>query len=210
MKKKFNLLLISILFFNLSYTETNISVVEKLKEDDWVCSFFNDVLNSQKRDTYYKYSPQYSENPYIEEELSGEMHLWHQGEWIPENIEFSKNLKSLVICYHYFDVDKIDGNTVTVHVAKINEDSNSYADNYTKLNWTKLSTNKKFSLIFEFDGDYVDIYVNNKKNYFATFCRYDISTYNQLKDLIKTNECEPWMIEFPKRSDGSIDFVTDK
>ena len=45
---------------------------------------------------------------------------------------------------------------------------------------------------------------------FTSFCKYDISTYNQLKTLIKTNECKPWMIEYPKRANGSIDFVSSK
>lgn len=92
----------------------------------------------------------------------------------------------------------------------LNSYDNFNSDKYLNLNWSLLNTKKKFVFIFEFDGDYVDIYVNDKKHFFATFCKYDISTYNQLIDLIKTNECKPWMIEYPKRANGSIDFVSSK
>ena len=117
---------------------------------------------------------------------------------------------TLNICYHLYKIDVIKGNKISVHVTETDEYTNTYNDKNTNLNWTLLNKKNKFNLIFEFDGDYVDIYVNNKKNYFATFCKYDISTYNQLKDLIKTNECEPWMIEYPKRADGRIDYVNEK
>lgn len=209
MKKIFNFILICFLFLNFSCAENNISVAEKLKEDTWVWSVYNDVLNSEKRDTYYKYAPYYLTDPYGEPELD-EVFLWYEKGWGPESIEFDEKNNTLNICYHLYKIDVIKGNKISVHVTETDEYTNTYNDKNTNLNWTLLNKKNKFNLIFEFDGDYLDLYVNDKKHPFATFCKYDISTYNQLKDLIKTNECEPWMIEYPKRADGSIDFVTNK
>ena len=207
MKKLPTLLLLGMLFLNLSCAENTVSVIDKLREDDWVCSFFNDVLNTQNRDTYYKYAPYYLTDPYGEPELD-EVFLWYEKGWGPESIEFDEKNNTLNICYHLYKIDVIKGNKISVHVTETDEYTNTYNDKKTNLNWKLLNNKKKFTLIFEFDGDYVDIYVNNKKNFFATFCKYDITTYNQLKDLIKTNKCEPWMIEYPKRADGSIDYVS--
>ena len=207
MKKLPTLLLLGMLFLNLSCAENTVSVIDKLREDDWVCSFFNDVLNTQNRDTYYKYAPYYLTDPYGEPELD-EVFLWYEKGWGPESIEFDEKNNTLNICYHLYKIDVIKGNKISVHVTETDEYTNTYNDKKTNLNWKLLNNKKKFTLIFEFDGDYVDIYVNNKKNFFATFCKYDITTYNQLKDLIKTNECEPWEITYPKRADGSIDYVS--
>ena len=208
MKKLPALLLLGMLFLNLSRAENTVSVIDKLREDDWVCSFFNDVLNTQNRDTYYKYAPYYLENPEYEEDLTGERYPWYEGIWHPNFISISKGCKSLWIASHDYDIKKLSGNKVYIEISKERMLDNLDADKYVDLNWKLLNNKKKFTLIFEFDGDYVDIYVNNKKNFFATFCKYDITTYNQLKDLIKTNKCEPWMIEYPKRADGSIDYVS--
>ena len=81
MKKLINLLLIGILFLNLSCAENNVSVKDKLKEDNWVWSVYNDVLNSQSRDTYYKYAPYYLEEPYADPELSDEVFFWYEKGW---------------------------------------------------------------------------------------------------------------------------------
>ena len=208
MKKLPALLLLGMLFLNLSCAENTVSVIDKLREDDWVCSFFNDVLNTQDRDTYYKYAPYYLENPYADPEISDKVFLWYEKGWGPERIEIKEKSSLLNICWHLYKIDEINGNKIKVHVEEIDEYTNTYNDEHTNLNWKLFNKKKKFTFIFEFDGDYLDLYVNDKKHPFATFCKYDISTYNQLKDLIKTNKCEPWMIEYPKRADGSIDYVS--
>lgn len=210
MKKMINILLLGVFLLNLSYAENKISELDKLNECDWVCSFFNDILNVQDRNVYYKYSSYYIENPDYEEDLTGNIFPWYEGIWYPDFIAISKNKQSLWIASHNYAIKKISGNQIYVELTEKELKDNFNSDKYLNLNWSLLNTKKKFSFIFEFDGDYVDIYVNDKKHFFATFCKYDISTYNQLKTLIKTNECKPWMIEYPKRANGSIDFVSSK
>lgn len=210
MKKMISLLLLGVFLLNLSYAENKISELDKLNECDWVCAFFNDILNAQDRNVYYKYSPYYLENPDYEEDLTGNIFPWYEGIWYPDFIAISKNKQSLWIAAHNYAIKKISGNQIYVELTENELKDNFNSDKYLNLNWSLLNTKKKFVFIFEFDGDYVDIYVNDKKHFFATFCKYDISTYNQLKTLIKTNECKPWMIEYPKRANGSIDFVSSK
>ena len=89
MKKIFNFILICLLFLNFSCAENNICVAEKLKEDTWVWSVYNDVLNSEKRDTYYKYAPYYLTDPYGEPELD-EVFLWYEKGWGSESIEIDE------------------------------------------------------------------------------------------------------------------------
>ena len=127
-----------------------------------------------------------------------------------DKLNVSENKQSLWIAAHNYAIKKISGNQIYVELTENELKDNFNSDKYLNLNWSLLNTKKKFVFIFEFDGDYVDIYVNDKKHFFATFCKYDISTYNQLIDMINTNECEPWMIEYPKRANGSIDFVSSK
>ena len=106
-----------------------------------------------------------------------------------------------------FRIESIKDNTIVCYQDKSDLFFNEDAKKYTTLNYPLLEKKQKTTLILEFDGDYVDVYVNNKKTKFASFCKYDISTYNQLIDLVNTNECETWMIEYPKRADGSIDYI---
>lgn len=215
----------SILFtFFSSCNAQNIDFEKIIKGDYWIPTLYNDVLSSQKRDTYYKYAPYYLEHPtkeYSDSHFSDyKIIKWYESDsWRPMDISFTerkefynygKTVKTIVIGQHEYDIEKIDKDKIILNISEENIKTNQYADIELNIGFEKLEGKKRISLLFVFDGDYLDLYVNDKKHHFASFCKYEISTYNQLKDLIKTNECEPWFIEYPKRADGSIDYVTGK
>lgn len=202
----------------------NIDIEKMLKHKIWIPTLYNDVLSSESRDTYYKYAPYYLEHPtkeFSDPHFSDyKIIKWYESDsWEPIKLSFKerkefysygKTIESFVIGQHEYDIVKKVKNKMIINISEDNLKTNKYADFELNIGFEKLEGKKNISLIFEFDGDYVDIYVNDKKHFFATFCKYDISTYNQLIDLINTNECEPWMIEYPKRANGSIDFVSSK
>lgn len=203
-----------ILFFSSFFCYgQEIDVEKKLKGQHWVWSVYNDVLNSQDRNTYYKYAPYYLDNPNVWNDSMDSYFKWYERDWWPQDIKISQNKKhteygkSINIAGFSFRIESIKNNTIVCYQDKSDLFFNKDAKKYTTLNYPLLEKKQKTTLILEFDGDYVDVYVNNKKTRFASFCKYDISTYNQLIDLVNTNECETWMIEYPKRADGSIDYI---
>lgn len=207
MKKK--ILSITLLLTIVFCFAQEIKLQEKITGTHWVCSFFNDVLKTKQRDTYYKYSQYYFENQETWNDRQDCFSPWYENNWSPTFMSFNNDGTNLWIASHTYDVKKIEKNKIFVELDENGISRNLAADKYTNLNWGLINNKKKFTFIFEFDGDYVDIYINNKKNLFATFCKYDGYTYNELQHLIKGGDFGPWNINYPKRSNGSIDYVSE-
>lgn len=207
MKKK--ILCLVCLFLTFFCFAEKSALEKRLQEDNWCFSFYNDVLETEQRETYYKYASYYLENPETWIDSMDAYYPWYERDWWPAEICFSKDGTGIYIASHTYDVKSIKENKIEIVVDERWIEDNNSADQYINANW-KLLHKKKFTFIFEFDGDYLDLYVNDKKHLFATFCRYGIRTYNQLIKLINTNECQSWKIKFPERADGSIDYVSEK
>lgn len=218
MKKKI-IFVLTLLISIYAYAQDN-SVISKLETGYWIPNFFNDVLQSQNRDTYYKYAPtlenttrEYSDPHFSDYKIVDWYELWKPirigFSSRKENVTYGATIQQLVIGNHKYDIKQIKKNKIYITISEENINTNRYADLELNMLFEKLDKLKEFVFIFEFDGDYVDIYINNKKKLFATFCKYDGYTYNELQHLIKGGDFGPWNINYPKRSNGSIDYVSE-
>ena len=63
-------------------------------------------------------------------------------------------------------------------------------------------------IILRFDGDYLEVYLNNLTDYYDTFCKVDNETLNQYNNLIQTNKCDLSRVTWPRHADGSCDYET--
>ena len=66
------------------------------------------------------------------------------------------------------------------------------------------------TIILRFDGDYLEVYLNNLTDYYDTFCKVDNETLNQYNNLIQTNTCDLSKITWPRHADGSCDYDSSK
>jgi len=62
-------------------------------------------------------------------------------------------------------------------------------------------------MIFLPDGDYMDVYLDNINNKFATFTKVDIAFLEELEILVKKNNINiNRLIHWPRRADGTMDY----
>ena len=66
------------------------------------------------------------------------------------------------------------------------------------------------TIILRFDGDYLEVYLNNLTDYYDTFCKVDNETLNQYNNLIQTNKCDLSRVTWPRHADGSSDYGDSK
>ncbi len=66
------------------------------------------------------------------------------------------------------------------------------------------------TIILRFDGDYLEVYLNNLTDYYDTFCKVDNETLNQYNNLIQTNKCDLSPVTWPRHADGSCDYDGSK
>ena len=66
---------------------------------------------------------------------------------------------------------------------------------------------RSFDLVLKLDNNYLDIYLDNEENHFATFVRADENIMNELNKLMRTNNINFSKINYwPRRADGSMDY----
>jgi hypothetical protein len=79
--------------------------------------------------------------------------------------------------------------------------------------WPLSAATNFFTLIFEFDGDYLTVYLENKETVFARFVHVDVNLYNMIHDLVHENlksDYHSYDFTWPRRADGSMDYQPPK
>ena len=108
---------------------------------------------------------------------------------------------------------------LSFYMNKINYENGCFYINVVKTFNCKKNENKlpfsswpiqedECTIILRFDGDYLEVYLNNLTDYYDTFCKVDNETLNQYNNLIQTNKCDLSRVTWPRRADGSSDYET--
>lgn len=89
---------------------------------------------------------------------------------------------------------------------------NDWYDDYSSLDWKKIRQKKFNSFYFNFEGDYLYIYLNGYANtdIFAKFVRMDDKTLAEFKKLISDNTINLSNVTWPRHADGSCDYDGSK
>jgi hypothetical protein len=73
-------------------------------------------------------------------------------------------------------------------------------------NLSYLINDEPLVLYVIFDGDYLDLYVDNVSQKLTTLVRADEEFVTQFNQLIKINSCDLSNVQWPRRADGSMDY----
>ena len=65
-------------------------------------------------------------------------------------------------------------------------------------------------MILQFDGDYLNVYLNDLKGYYGTFCKIDKKTLDEYNSLISTGKSNLSRVTWPRHADGSCDYDGSK
>ena len=98
----------------------------------------------------------------------------------------------------------------------ISHNKNYYLDIKKTYNCKQLENRHSFSkwpitedectMILEFDGDYLNVYLNDLKNYYGTFCKIDKKTLDEYNSLISIGKCDLSRVTWPRHADGTCDY----
>ena len=178
----------------------------------WTNAYYVDVLASQDRDRMLKYQGDYLQkminsvgegNPtwlYVYQTRSD----LHESVWIYQS--------SISMGYHYpisFFIKNIspfnDGFKITVQGDDYFKSNYKYEEGFIDY-FDRPCPEGTFNLILIRDGDYLDVYLENMGNHFATFILVKQNFQDQLFNLIHTESCDLTNITWPTRADGSMDY----
>lgn len=193
-----------------------------LKNETWILADYYDILKSQDRDNlikkfpkveelYYTYSD-HLEEPIIETwinhyERKFEIIFSYYNEFTyatrysPDTkiLEIGDSLKKMFcISDIYFS-----NNCFQLKIYSPSDYANVYL-NYYIIPFPKFNKNFEYKFNIYFDGDYFDLYLNNK--FIHKFCRIDEASLKEYQNLIKDNKCDLSKVTWPRHADGKCDY----
>lgn len=177
-----------------------------------------DVLKSKNRETVKKYQPRIEKTGY---DYGDEFLPWydaHAFDFMALYVN-GNNLQMLSL-YRYKIIDLTFGDTymATVRMSDtlksfmqaVRENPKGRA-NINVIDASPLKNAKPivldgdwFYLIFDFAGQYLDVYVNERSesSHLATYCYLDKRSFHELRNLIVNNTCDLSRVTWPKRDLG--------
>ena len=183
----------------------------------WIISYYLDVLRSQNRDTFLNYEKQWIEfeTSKIEYSISNnEAPL--DDKWYDSRIYFESLVfyNAVIIMggfgrNDFFITDIVSFDT-GYKISIIGD--RWYASSLDiwheiSLPFPRYTDRQSFDLIFIPDGDYMDAYLDDPGNHFATFAKVDVNVLEELHMLMLNNTVDVSRITFwPRRADGSMDY----
>jgi hypothetical protein len=95
-----------------------------------------------------------------------------------------------------------DGYVLTV------KESNAFQRGNKWWNWPRPEARELFTILLIPDGDYVDLYLDNKSTLIDTFVLVNRDFIIQVRNLVSGNSVDLSRVSWPRRADGSTDYST--
>lgn len=192
-----------------------------LRNETWVLAEYYDILKSQNRNTLIKIFPKVEGQYYFVDEHNYEPYekTWtdmyekkfeiifsYPDEFVGNN-DYSQDTKMLYIGdgpYIQFVISDIIFNKSNVQLYI--QSPNKYAGRSFDfiINYPVFNKTSKYNFNIYFDGDYFDLYINNKLVH--KFCRIDENSLAQYQNLIKDTTCDLSKVTWPRHADGTCDY----
>ena len=181
----------------------------------WLTGYYNEVIQKRDRDVILKYIPKYAAQPLIfHYELDKEFY-WYED----PSLQFGllSIMKSYISDERFINIQeyiftllkikKIEENFYEIIVEKKYLNKNAIESAvFRGGNLSKAYNREINTLYFKFDGDYLYIYLEDKKTLLTTYYAYDETEYKCLKNAIKTNQFNMNDYTMPRHADGSCDY----
>lgn len=192
----------------LQEDEVELSKSKKLFQDsklkEFIPVWYFDILVKQDINLIYNYQPKWNKIKQIKNDNSmlGEDFL---DSFYPESFEIN-NLYFYMSRGQGFPISKIESKKdyfkIYIHRTKdayIAEDY-PYPDEYEKV-----INEENFILFMKFDGDYVDVWINNLESYLGKYALAPAETCFEIQNLL-LGKCDLTNVTWPRHADGSCDY----
>lgn len=207
-----------VLFFsayNLFSQENIRDFLETINAGNYVIDFYCDVLKSGNRDMIHKFSDIYVDKTVPDPDYITWEFKWYDWKIFPlENVKIKIDKRTNNIDEEYFEISNhgiyprvFNGGNI-IEISFKEDIYNSDFDNQSSLNWNPVRNKQINSFFFRFDGDYLYVYLNEKKEdaLFAIFININDKTFEEFKNLILTNKCDLSKVTWPRHADGTCDY----
>jgi len=184
----------------------------------WLTGYYNEVIQKRDRDVILKYIPKHVEEPYIFHYELDEGFDWYEDsslDYYGRCIIGHSNIYNDTIIHileEPFVLLKSKKETKDFYEITVKDD---YVDeefinrtSYYGGDWSAAKNKMINKLYFKFDGDYLYIYLEDKKTLLTTYYAYDETEYKCLKNAIKTNRFHMSDYTMPRHADGTCDYET--
>jgi len=188
--------------FSQDVTQKNLQ--EILTENRWYDVFYAKVLQKNNRDNALDYLPFHKKNPQIYFGHLDAERYWYEADYWPTDA-LVMDEEGFNFFGHLFDIIEVKqiptGSfyKISISVSDNLQKRNDENDDYSYHNWELTRSRSRFTFLFVFDGDFLDIFVDDFSKHFATFCRYDDATKKEIKNLINYNSYNEENVTWPCR-----------
>ena len=215
MNKK--MVLMAVLLVNMVAAVFGTDFEERITEKIWYRDYFNEVIYRKDRNILVEYQPRLKE-PYFDIDPGfGEITYWFDDPgryW--DRLDCIKLDDSEYGYYIRIGIDgasykakKLTPDLYELELEDVRISEKEYEDLLERGHDRRFAldaTEPRYSLFFRFDGEYLYIYLEDGKTLYATYCAYDESEVQALREAIRTNEFDMTKITFPYHADGTCDY----
>ena len=218
--KKILILIVSITLASYLFAENTLGKLKQtLNTNNYVLSWYFDVLQSKERNTVNKFTAKLHNRSYFDIDGSWEVIWYSQDIFEIETLKIydgnSTDLENAIVIgnSHYFITTSIQTicNTIFLlncYKTKYNE------DDFSTINWDPVRiffiNADNYKLLLSIDGDYIHVYYDaiSEKKHICSFCKMNDVTLNEFKSVIFNNTCDLSRVTWPRHADGSCDYET--
>ncbi|MCI6479564.1 MAG: SH3 domain-containing protein [Candidatus Treponema excrementipullorum] len=215
MKKR--MMLAVVLLINVVAAVFGTDFEERITEKIWYRDYFNEVIYRKDRNILVEYQPRLKE-PYFDIDPGfGEITYWFDDPgryWDRldciklDDSEYGYYIR-IGIDGASYKVKKLTPDLYELELEDVRISRKEYEDLLERGHDRRFAldaTEPEYSLYFRFDGEYLYIYLEDGKTLYATYCAYDESEAQALREAIRTNEFDMTKFTFPRHADGTCDY----
>ena len=194
------------------------NILKKVNGETWVLEEYYKVLFSQNEETLIEELPLVETNYYIMDEHSPEVLEYHWKDlyqymfevyfydknymYYSQNEHYSNSIRIGDLYNCYFEIISFELNKCSL---EFKVSCNNVSDfNNPIIDFPEIKKQNNYILKFVFDGDYFDLFVDNK--FVHRFCYISEETKMQYEKLIKDGNCDLSKVTWPRHADGTSEF----
>ena len=190
---------------------------ERITEKIWYRDYFNEAIYRKDRNILVEHQPRLKE-PYFDIDPGfGEITYWFDDPgryWDRldciklDDSEYGYYIR-IGIDGASYKVKKLTPDLYELELEEVRISRKEYEDLLERGHDRRFAldaTEPEYSLYFRFDGEYLYIYLEDGKTLYATYCAYDESEAQALREAIRTNEFDMTKFTFPRHADGTCDY----
>ena len=218
--KKILILIVSITLASYLFAENTLGKLKQtLNTNNYVLSWYFDVLQSKERNTVNKFTAKLHNRSYFDIDGSWEVIWYSQDIFEIETLKIydgnSTDLENAIVIgnSHYFITTSIQ--TIRNTIFLLNCYKTTYnEDDFSTINWDPVRiffiNADNYKLLLSIDGDYIHVYYDaiSEKKHICSFCKMNDVTLNEFKSVIFNNTCDLSRVTWPRHADGSCDYET--